>query len=91
MSKTLTNTIEWHIIDKNEEGYLLDLPDDGEAVLLYDGRYFCIDELDSDGDEAWFDCSGEIEVGWAWAEIPKPPRETVARDRRQRTYFGQEE
>lgn len=54
--------------------YYLDgrLPDDGEEVLVSNGRSVWVDTFSYDGDGVGFECCGAIEEDMAWMPMPKP-------------------
>lgn len=49
-------------------------PDDGEEILVSNGRYVWKDEFCDNGDECYLDTGHEMEGCW-WMPLPKPPKE----------------
>lgn len=56
--------------------YILDChtPDDGQEILVSDGRYVWTDTFYQDGDQCYLDGGAELESCW-WQPMPKPPKE----------------
>lgn len=53
--------------------YIFDcpLPDDGEEILLSNGKYVWTDTFINDG-ECYLDGGDDIDDGMAWMHLPKP-------------------
>ena len=56
--------------------YILDChtPDDGQVILVSDGRYVWTDTFYQDGDQCYLDGDAELERCW-WQPLPQPPKE----------------
>jgi hypothetical protein len=56
--------------------YILDChtPDDGQEILVSDGRYVWTDTFYQDGDQCYLDGDAELESCW-WQPMPQPPKE----------------
>lgn len=52
------------------------LPDDGQEVLVSNGRWVCVDTFYSDEDGCYFDGGGDLEEQW-WMPLPEPPKQEV--------------
>ena len=55
--------------------YILDceLPDDGQEILISNGRWVTVDTFFSD-DGCYLDSNGDLEGLW-WMPLPEPPKE----------------
>ena len=49
-------------------------PDDGEEILVSNGRYVWKDEFINDGDGCYLDSDHDMEDCW-WMPLPEPPKE----------------
>ena len=58
---------EWCYIMENT-------PDDGEEILVSNGRYVWKDEFINNGDECYLDSDHDMDDCW-WMPLPEPPKE----------------
>lgn len=65
---------EWNVITYCEEdGYLYNLPEDGQRVLVsYKGRVSEDEFIDGGTDGVYFDSGMDVDVGMAWQPLPEP-------------------
>lgn len=56
--------------------YIMDckLPDDGQEILVSNGRYVWMDTFCNDADGCYLDGDSDLEGLW-WMEKPEPPKE----------------
>lgn len=56
--------------------YILDCttPDDGQEILVSNGRYVWTDTFYKDGDQCYLDGGSELDDCW-WKPMPEPPKE----------------
>ena len=71
---------EWNVIKYSEEdGYLYNLPEDGQRVLVSCNGYVEEDEFCNGGEDGcYFERRVDVEEGMAWMPLPSPynPEET---------------
>lgn len=53
---------------------IVNTPDDGEEILVSNGRYVWKDEFINDGDQCYLDSDHDMENCW-WMPLPEPPKE----------------
>ena len=53
---------------------MVNTPDDGEEILVSNGRYVWKDEFINDGDWCYLDSDHDMENCW-WMPLPEPPKE----------------
>lgn len=65
---------KWNVIEYCEEdGYLYNLPEDGQRILLsYKGRVSEEEFIDDGKDGVYFDSGMDVDVGMAWQPLPEP-------------------
>ena len=68
---------EWNTIYYNkEDGYLYNLPEHNEEVLVAHNGHVSADTFIDDGtDGVYFDSGMDVEEGMRWMSKPKPPEE----------------
>lgn len=63
----------WRVVGYNEDGYLYNLPEDGQEILVSYQTYVAADIFVNDGEDGCYLESGEyIEVGMAWMPMLEP-------------------
>ena len=66
----------WREVTCDEDGYLHNLPEDGQEILVSYQTYVAADIFVDDGEDGCFLESGEcIEVGMVWMPMPEPYEE----------------
>ena len=66
----------WRVVGCNEDGYLYNLPEDGQEILVSYQTYVAADIFVNDGEDGCYLESGEyIEVGMVWMPMPEPYEE----------------
>lgn len=65
---------EWNVITYCEEdGYLYNLPEDGQRILVSYKGHVSEEEFINDGtDGVYFDSGMDVEEGMAWQPLPEP-------------------
>ena len=53
---------------------MVNTPDDGEEILVSNGRYVWKDEFINNGDQCYLDSDHDMENCW-WMPLPEPPKE----------------
>lgn len=72
--KTQPKVDEWNVITYCEEdGYLYNLPEDGQRILVsYKGHVSEEEFIDEGADGVYFDSGMDAEEGMAWQPLPEP-------------------
>lgn len=65
---------EWNVIKyREEDGYLYNLPEDGQRVLVSCNGYVEEDEFYNGGEDGcYFERNVDVEEGMAWMPLPEP-------------------